>query len=102
MTQKAYILIYDDDVGTRSEVKDFIDGMPEVLFWRYDMPHSFYLISEHTASGIANNISAMTEHEGRFLVAEINSNKQGWLPRRTWKLLNKKRFSTESAAVRSV
>ena len=101
MTKKAYIFIYDDDVGTRSEVKDFIDSLPEVLFWRYDMPHSFYLVSEHSASEIADKISAMTEHEGRFLVAEINSNKQGWLPRRTWRLLNKKRFSTESAAVRS-
>ena len=92
MTKKAYIFIYDDDVGTRSEVKDFVDSRPEVLFWRYDMPSSFYLISEHSASEIARKISSMTEHEGRFLVAEIKSNKQDCLPGRTWKLLNEKQF----------
>lgn len=88
--RKAYLLVYSNSLGSRDEVKNCVDNSQEILLWRYDMPNSFYLISEHSA----DQISEMIRNElgnNRFLVTEISSNKQGWLPRKTWDLINKKR-----------
>ena len=93
MKQRAYLLIYNDEVGTREEVRDFIDDVPQILSWRSDMPHAFYLISECSARELAALFRGFTDDQGRFLIAEVTRNKQGWLPRHTWELLNNKRLS---------
>ena len=85
--RRTYLFIYNDDVGTREQIRDHLDELPEVLNWRYDMPYTFYIVSRSSAREIAEKIRAFA-HEGRFLVAEVTKNKQGWLPRRTWTLLN--------------
>lgn len=90
MTKRTYLFIYSGDVGTREEVRDYIDEVPEILNWRYDIPYAFYLVSECSADEIADIILDHTGGEGRFLVAEVTENSQGWLPKRTWRLLNEK------------
>lgn len=87
--RKAYILVYSDKLGTREEVKNCMDNIPEVITWRYDMPNSFYIISEKSAGEIAEAIHDFTG-KTRFLVTEITSNRQGWLPDDTWYLINNK------------
>ena len=37
MTRRAYLLIYSGGVGTREEVRDYLDNLPEILNWRYDV-----------------------------------------------------------------
>ena len=85
--RRAYLFIYNDDVGTREQIREFLDELPEVLNWRYDIPHAFYVVSRCGAQELAERIREFSE--GRFLIAEVTKNKQGLLPRRTWNLLNK-------------
>ena len=87
---KAYIFVYSDNLGSREEVKKCIDSIPQVNTWRYDMPNSFYLISENSADEIARAIHDFTG-KTRFLVSEITPNKQGWLSKETWHLINNKK-----------
>ena len=82
MTRHAYLFIYDDDAGAREEIRGYIDKLPEILNWRCDMPHAFYLVSECSAREVAEKIRSFTGDEGRFLVSEVTGNKQGWLPKR--------------------
>lgn len=90
MTRRAYLLTYSTGVGTREDIRDFIDDQPEILNWRYDTPHAFYLISESDAEEIAELILQFTRGDGRFLITEVAENSQGWLPRGAWRFLNEK------------
>ena len=98
MTKRAYLLIYSSGVGTREEVRDYIDELPEILNWRYDIPHAFYLVSESSADEITEKILTFTDGDGRFLITEVTENSQGWLPKRTWQLLNEKPPASSAAA----
>ena len=55
--KKVYILFYSNSLGTREEVRDYLDSLSEVLHWRYDIPNVFYLISEENAETLATNQS---------------------------------------------
>ena len=86
--RRAYLFIYSPKVGTRDEVKDFIDECPEVVHWRYDLPNTFYLISDASADELYATIQGFNAKRGRFLICEAGANKEGWLPKKTWTLLN--------------
>ena len=60
MTKRAYLFIYSSDVGSRDEVRDYIDQLPEILNWRYDIPHAFYLVSESSADEITDKVLSFT------------------------------------------
>ena len=91
----AYLLIYDHEVGTREEVREFLDEQPEILHWRYDLPNTFYLISDQSAEDLYEIFQNFNRKHGRFLVSKVSSNRQGWLPRKTWKFLNEKKYTTK-------
>lgn len=86
---RAYVLIYSDVLGTRDEVRDFIDGIPEITFWRYDLPNTFYLVSELSTDELSDVIQRFNRKRARFLIIEVGSNKQGLLPKETWSVLNR-------------
>lgn len=88
--RKAYILVYSNNLGTRDQVKECLDNISQVITWRYDMPNSFYIISEDSADEIARAIHDYTG-KTKFIVSEITSNKQGWLSKETWYLINNKK-----------
>lgn len=88
--KRAYLLIYDDEVGTRKEVRKFLDERPEVLHWRFDLPNTFYLVSELSAEALYGIFQNFNQEKGGFLISEVGSNTQGWLPKRSWALLNEK------------
>jgi hypothetical protein len=85
----AYLLVYNDALGSREDVKRCLNEMGEVITWRYDLPHSFYIVSEKDARTLGRIIRERIG-AGRFLIAEITQNKGGWLPEETWYLLNNK------------
>jgi len=87
--RKAYILVYSSNLGVRSVINECLNSLPEIETWRYDMPNSYYIISEYTASEIANAIRKKIPN-GRFLVSEIETNRQGWLSKDTWDFIKKK------------
>ena len=88
MSRRAYLFVYAADLGEREDVRDHLDGLPEVLHWRCDLPNAFYLVSDVSAEELANKIRLLGN--GRFIVAEIPENCQGWLTRRSWEVITKK------------
>jgi hypothetical protein len=88
--RKAYLLVYSDATGGREALRSWANRESAVIHWRYDMPHSMYLISESTAADLAKSLTLAVGRRGRFLITEISDNRQGFLPRETWELLRKK------------
>ena len=86
----AYLFIYNDSVGTREQVREFIDKRQEISNWRCDLPNMFYLISEKSAGELYEIIQEFNKERGLFLVCEAGQNRQGWLPEETWTLLREK------------
>jgi hypothetical protein len=88
---KAYVLIYSDQIGSREDVKAWADKSKLVITWRYNLPHCFYLISNSTATELANDLRSATGETGRFLITEVSDNRYGWLDSDTWYLLRHKK-----------
>lgn len=64
--KRAYLLIYDDEVGTRKEVRKFLDERPEVLHWRFDLPNTFYLVSELSAEALYGIFQNFNQERAAF------------------------------------
>ena len=88
--RKAYLFVYSNDLGTREIVKNAVDSIESIILWRYDLPNSFYLISTSSAIELSKTIR-MKLGDKRFIITEISSNKQGWLPQKSWHLINNKK-----------
>jgi hypothetical protein len=86
----AYILVYNDEAGGRNEMKGFIDAIPEILNWRYELPNCFYLISDKSAGELTDLLRKKTGDKGAFIIAELNNNRQGWLDKESWELISTK------------
>lgn len=97
MSRRAYIFIYNDEVGSRDELMEYIDSVPKILNWRFDMLHAFYLVSELDAEQLADKILEYSGGKGRFLIAEIHHNRQGWLPKKTWRFIKRKHLPNQPA-----
>lgn len=89
--RKVYLLVYSSMAGARDEIRDWADSSRLVISWRYDLPSSFYLISESTASDLANDLRDYTGRTGRFLITKVSEDRAGWLPPETWYLLRHKK-----------
>jgi hypothetical protein len=89
--RKAYLFIYSDATGGRDAIRAWANNEPAVLHWRFDMPHSFYIISEQEASELAASFTNFNGKKGRFLIVEAGENRQGLLPKETWYLLRHKK-----------
>ncbi len=89
--KKAYIFIYSDATGGRDAVRAWVNDEPTVVHWRYDMPHSYYIISESTAEELYSSFINYNGKKGRFLIVEASDNRQGLLPAETWYLLRNKK-----------
>ena len=89
--KKAYLFVYNDDVGTRDEVKKTLSEMPEITHWRYDMPNCFYVISEASAKQLAEHLRQLKPN-GMFIFTEMAGNEYGWLTSESWYLIQKKAY----------
>jgi hypothetical protein len=86
--KRTYLLIYSDRLGTREDIKEFLDERSEILNWRYDLPQTFYLVSNLSAEELYEIVQSYNQERGLFLISEVGDNTQGWLPKKTWMLLN--------------
>jgi len=94
----AYILIYSDETGSRESIKAWADSEEMVKIWRYDLPNTFYLISENSAQELSDSLGVHLGGRGRYLIVEAGENRQGRLPKETWFLLrNKKKMPKEAS-----
>jgi len=90
--RRAYILVYSSTLGSRRQVKNWLEEIPEVLLWRYDMPNCCYIVSDASAQQLSNALRTKSGGKGRFLITEVSPNKQGWLPPETWYMFRHKQF----------
>ncbi|MBL2630017.1 hypothetical protein ELK49_29015, partial [Klebsiella pneumoniae] len=82
--KKLYIFNYTEEVGTREQIKAWLGQEEKITNWRYDMPGCFYLVSDATANELSQSFIMFNGTKGRHLIAEINDNRQGLLPKQTW------------------
>lgn len=87
--EKAYLLVYSKTLGSRESIRDYLDNLRIISNWKYDLPNAFYIISNATADEISNEIRKKSK-DGRFIITEINDNRQGYLPEDTWELISNK------------
>ncbi len=85
----AYLLIFNDEVGTRQEVLDFLDSVKEITYWYVCMPHAVFFTSTLTAGGISDLFKQRfgTDKGQRFFITEVHKDRQGWLPKQVWHML---------------
>jgi hypothetical protein len=94
--RKSYLLIFDNEVGTSEELREYLNSLPQILNWRTDtIPNSIYIVSELSADEIASFVKTINKNDGAFLVTEITPNKQGWMIKDTWTMINKKTLPGE-------
>lgn len=94
--RKVYLFIFNDETGTREELKDTLNSMSTVVTWRYDIPHSFYVISENTAIELSDEFLKSRDTKGRFMFIECTENSQGRMLNDTWYFLNYKKPKPQS------
>jgi len=82
-----YILVFSDDVGTRDQVKDFLNSSSEILTWYYCMTHAIFIRSKYTASSLTTMFREFSKDKGRFIILDCNTDHNGWLPGNAWKFM---------------
>lgn len=82
----AYIILFNDELGTRKAVQDFLDNEPQVTYWLSCMPNCVFFTSSLTADQMAKKVRSKfgTGNGQRFLVVEAHKDRQGWLPKKAW------------------
>ena len=63
MKRRSYLFIYGDPLGSREAITEFLNSRPEILYWRYDMPNTFYLISEKIAARLVQGSATIQPTE---------------------------------------
>lgn len=88
--RRSYLFVYSDATGGKDAIRAWLNSEPDVIHWRTDMPHSFYLISEADAATLSQSFMAFNGKKGRYLIIEAGDNRQGLLPSDSWYLLRHK------------
>jgi hypothetical protein len=85
----AYLLIYNEKLETK-RVTDLIDDNSEITHWVRCLPRSLFLTSTLSAGQISDLIYAEFGSEAgqRWFITEVHKDRQGWLPRSVWYMLN--------------
>lgn len=96
--KKTYLLAYSDVLGTRAQLKTALDHIALVDDWRYDIPHTFYLLSQASAREIAEALQRALG-SGRFIVSEIGDNYWGKGSTDTWRFISGKPAPVASGEV---
>jgi len=82
MNKWTYLLVFDDAVGTRREVLDFLDKRPEMLDWYACLSNAVFIVSTKTASELTSLFRSFTSDKGRFVILDTDTDRNGWLPRK--------------------
>jgi hypothetical protein len=88
--RRAYILVHSNTAATPEQMKEHLNSMSEVKTWRTDLSNSFYIISDSSAQILSKRLREKTGAKGRFIIAEVTPNSNGWLTPESWFLLRNK------------
>ncbi len=89
--KRAYLLAYSATLGTREQVKQCLNDLPQVITWRHDLPHAYYIVSESEPRELADAIRNCRGGKGRFILVEVTDSKAGYLPPESWYFLRNKK-----------
>jgi len=85
---RTYIFVYGNAMGSREEIKQYLDSIPEIKIWRYELPNCFFIISKEGARFISDEIKKNKHGDESFLITEIHSsNYWGWLTDESWHII---------------
>lgn len=89
MNAKAYIVVFTASYASRQQVQDFLDTIKEVTYWYASLPYCVFFTSTLTADQLADKFNAhFGTVNGNYFIMEANPNRQGWMTRNAWHLLN--------------
>ena len=87
------ILLITYDLKTTSDRKSFQEAIKETCpsWWHY-LRNTWLVHTDKTPQELYELLLQHIDQEkgGHFLVAEITSNNQGWLPQKAWNWINSK------------
>jgi hypothetical protein len=95
--KKVYLLAFSDSAAKRDQMAKFLDKIPEVITWRYDLPNAIYVVSEADAGVLTKKLRELTADKGRFIFSEIGTNRNGWLTPESWYLIENKTHKPKTA-----
>lgn len=95
MNRWAYILVFDDGLGTREEIQGFLDSRREILNWYACMTNAIFIVSEETATTLQKIISEFNTAGAHFILLDVKTDRNGWLPRLAWEFMRKPKASWE-------
>ncbi len=85
MYKWAYILVFDDALGTRKEIQEFLNTRSEVLNWYACMSNAIFIVSNMTAGGLQSIIKEFNAGKNaNFIILDVKTDRDGWLPRKAW------------------
>lgn len=85
----AYLLSYDPVKTSPHELFGEINKIEEIVNWLAVYRGMLILVSEYDAKTLQKRLRTKTSlnHE-RFLVVDLATDRQGWLPKSAWSLIN--------------
>jgi len=93
VTRRSYLLVVDPTLGTMEAVAELLERIPEIIVWRSEILGCFFLVSDYSASLLAEKFFVLKNNEGRggkFIIAECTRNTDGQLTEAGWHVLNAK------------
>jgi hypothetical protein len=88
LNRYAYLLVFDSNIGTEKEVSKFLDEREDIFQnWMTVLPNSFFIVSDKSAKEIADVFRSLTQNNGRFIVLDVETDRNGWLPKKAWEFI---------------
>lgn len=87
---RAYILIFNDAVGTRAQVQSFLDTISEVRYWYSCLPNCIFFTTWISADDMSEKIMRRfgSNESQQHLIVAVSENRQGWLPAKAWQMFS--------------
>ena len=95
MNRWAYILVFDDKLGTRQEIQNYLDTRPEILNWFACMTNAIFIVSDQTATSLQQIVSQFNKNDAYFVILDVKTDKNGWLPKAAWNFMNNPKANWE-------
>jgi hypothetical protein len=81
----TYLLVYSSEFNSK-RVNAFMDKHPNITDWYICLPNSYIFVSDMSAQSISDEFRKYLGN-GRFLILDTNTDRQGILPQMAWDLI---------------
>lgn len=87
--KRAYVISYDLK-GPSANYSDLYEFLKSQGNWWHYLASTWIIISDLSASELADEIRRYTNEGDRFLVTALTKETNGWLPKRAWEWIREK------------